>query len=62
MVDTGALILFGLTGFANSMVYFFKRDGFGASSESSINQDTTVDDDISFYEDGEYYPEFKTYA
>ncbi len=63
VADITVMILFGLTGFANSMVYFFKRDGFGASSESSINQDdSTMDDDISYYEEGEDFPELKTCA
>jgi len=46
---TGTAALFGFTGFANSLVYFFKRDGFGASSceDKKKSAITTCE---SFYE------------
>jgi len=46
------LIFAGLAGFSNCMVYFFTRDGFAASAESSMkNNDTTACE--SFYEDND---------
>jgi len=50
-LDTALYILTGLTGFANSMVYFFKRDGFGATQDASINMNESTASDLSYYED-----------
>jgi len=49
-IGKATVVLFGLTGFANCMVYFFKRDGFGESTESSLEQHENSEGD-SYYED-----------
>ena len=50
-LERGLFILFGLSGFANSMVYFFKRDGFGTTKDASINHDESTASEFSYYED-----------